>query len=41
MGEVVIPNAIKREYGYLYYVNMNGDICRAKIGKKKKKEVEE
>lgn len=39
MGEVILRNAIIREPGYLYYVDGNGNVCRAKMsrGKKKKK----
>ena len=42
MGEVLIKNAVKREVGYLYYVDANGSVCRAKMarkGKSKKKEI--
>lgn len=40
MGEIIIPNAVKREVGYLYYVDGKGNVCRAKMsrGGKKKKE---
>lgn len=39
MGKIIVKNAIEREPGYLYYINGNGDVCRAKMkrgGKKKK-----
>ena len=36
MGEIVVKNVVKREAGYLYYVDGKGNVCRAKIGKKKK-----
>jgi len=36
MGEVLIKNVVKREPGYLYYVDGKGNVCRAKMGKKKK-----
>lgn len=41
MGEVILRNAIIREPGYLYYVDGNGNVCRAKMsrGKKKKKQL--
>jgi hypothetical protein len=29
MGEVLIRNAIKRETGYLYYIDKDGNICRS------------
>jgi len=40
MGEVILKNAVKREKGYMYYVDGKGNLCRAKMargGKKKKK----
>jgi hypothetical protein len=39
MSEVILKNAVKREAGYLYFINSQGDVCRAKMmhgGKKKK-----
>lgn len=41
MGEVILKEAIKRQEGYLYYVDGKGNVCRAKMsrrgkGKKKK-----
>ncbi len=40
MGKIIAKNVVVREKGYLYYINGEGDICRAKMsrgGKKKKK----
>lgn len=40
MGIVLVKNAVKREKGFLYYVDGKGNLCRAKMargGKKKKK----
>lgn len=39
MGEIILKNAVKRESGYLYYVDGEGNVCRAEMsrGKKKKK----
>jgi len=39
MAEVLVKNAVKRETGYLYFVDANGSVCRAKMsrGRKKKK----
>ncbi len=40
MGEVIMKSAVKREKGYMYYVDGKGNLCRAKMargGKKKKK----
>lgn len=36
MGEIVVKNAVQREKGYLYYIDKEGNICRAKPGRKKK-----
>jgi hypothetical protein len=39
MGKVILKNAIKRQTGYLYYVDGNGNVCEAKMvrgGRKKK-----
>lgn len=40
MGEVIMKNAVKREKGYMYYVDGKGNLCRAKMsrgGKRKKR----
>lgn len=40
MGTIIKKNAVKREKGYLYYVDGKGNVCRAKMsrgGKKAKK----
>jgi len=40
MGEFIMKNAVKREKGYMYYVDGKGNLCRAKMavgGKRKKK----
>lgn len=39
-GEIVRAKAVKREPGYLYYVDKDGNVCRAKMKKKKKEKVE-
>jgi hypothetical protein len=31
MGEIIVKNAVKREDGYLYYVDAAGNVCRAKM----------
>lgn len=31
MGEIIIPNAVKREKGYLYYIDADGNVCEAKM----------
>lgn len=40
MGKVIIKNAVKRQKGFLYYIDGKGNVCEAKMargGKKKKK----
>lgn len=37
MGEVVKKTGIKREKGYLYYVDSNGNVARAKMNRKGRK----
>lgn len=34
MGEIVVPNAVKREKEYLYYVDGKGNVCRSKLSRK-------
>jgi len=29
MGKIIIKNAVKREPGFIYYVDSQGNICRA------------
>lgn len=36
MGKIIIKNAVKRESGFLYYIDGQGNICSAKMSKKKK-----
>lgn len=40
MGEIIIENAIKRERGFLYYINREGDICGAKMKRGGKKRLQ-
>jgi len=40
MGEIILANVIKREKGYLYYIDKVGNVCRAKM-KNVKREGEE
>lgn len=38
MGKILVKNAVKRQPGYLYYVDGSGNVCEAKMargGKKK------
>ena len=40
MGKVLVKNAIKRQKGYLYYVDGKGNVCEAKMargGRKKRR----
>lgn len=40
MGEILVKSAVKRQSGYLYYVDGKGNVCRARMargGKKKAK----
>lgn len=37
MGEILVKDVVKREPGYLYYVDGKGNVCRAKMGRGKKK----
>jgi len=34
MGEVLIPNAVKRDKDYIYYIDSNGSVCRSKMNRK-------
>jgi len=36
-GKIILPNAVKREPGYLYYVDKDGSVCRAEMKRKAKK----
>ena len=36
MSEIVLANAVQREKGYLYYLDKEGNVCRAKMGRAKK-----
>lgn len=39
MGEIILKEAVKREKGFLYYVDGKGNVCKAKMargGRKKK-----
>ncbi|MEM0201321.1 MAG: hypothetical protein QXD23_02850 [Candidatus Micrarchaeaceae archaeon] len=40
MGKILIKDAVKREKGFLYYVDGQGNVCESKMargGQKKKK----
>lgn len=37
MAEILIKDAVKRESGYLYYIDGKGNVCRAKMARGRKK----
>ena len=37
-GEIILEKAIIREPGYLYFIDGKGNVCRAKMKGRKKKE---
>ena len=37
MGQILLKKAVKRESGYLYYIDGEGNVCRAKMARRKKK----
>jgi len=36
MGEILVKNVVERESGFLYYVDGEGNVCRAEMKNKKK-----
>ena len=36
MGTIIAKNVITRKPGFLYYVDKDGNVCEAKMGKKEK-----
>jgi len=30
-GQIVVPNAVERKAGYLYYIDGQGNLCEAKM----------
>jgi hypothetical protein len=36
VSEIVAKNVIKREQGYLYFVDKDGNVCRAKMQRRTK-----
>jgi len=43
MGEIILPNAVERKAGFLYYIDGEGNICEAKMmrGNNKSKDKKE
>ena len=37
MGKIIVKNAVIRKSGYLYYIDGEGNVCEAKMGRGKKK----
>ena len=35
MGKIIIKNAVERKKGYLYYIDKDGNVCEAKMFRKK------
>lgn len=35
-GKIIIKNAIEREKGFLYYIDGQGNICKAPLMRKKR-----
>lgn len=33
MGTIIIKDAVKREPGYIYYIDGKGNICKAKMAR--------
>ena len=36
MGTIIVKNAVKREKGFLYYIDGQGNLCSAKMKRRKK-----
>lgn len=39
MGNIIVKNAVKREKGYMYYIDGEGNLCKAKLARRKPKEL--
>jgi hypothetical protein len=39
MEKIILKNAVKREPGYLYYIDGDGSVCRAKMKYMAKKKI--
>jgi len=37
MGKIIIKNVVKREPGFLYYIDGLGNVCKAEMARKKTK----
>ena len=37
MGKIIVKNVVKREPGFLYYVDGLGNVCKAQMAKRKAK----
>ena len=37
MGTIIVKNVVKREKGYLYYVDGKGNVCKAEMARGRKK----
>jgi len=36
MGKIIVKNAVVREPGYLYYIDGEGNLCKAEMKRNKK-----
>lgn len=36
MSEVIVKNAVVREKGFIYFIDRDGNLCRAVRGRKRK-----
>ena len=37
MGKIIVKNAVERKPGFLYYIDGQGNLCEAKMSRRKKK----
>lgn len=36
MGKIIVKNAVERKKGFLYYIDVEGNLCEAEMNRKKK-----
>ena len=36
MGTIIAENVVVRKKGFLYYINKDGDVCEAEMGRRRK-----
>jgi len=37
MGKIIVKKAVERKPGYLYYIDGQGNLCEAKMSRRRKK----